>query len=406
MTENKDHDPEAGRRISPEELEKLKELQAEEDAKRLQVQEQPSGDAADSNRGRGSGQTRSWENEKPQAKASAGGEEAAQETFTLPSYSATRALTEGALLAVLAAILGIASLYLPIGGILLMLIWPLPLALVVLRHGLPTGFLSTVVTGVLLSLFMGPAQGLLMLVNMAGVGLCFGYCFRKQIPAAKTLFIGTLIAAVSVALAIFLSTWVSGISWGDFMTQSTAMLDDMLNTYQKMGVLEGLTGPNVTLEQFRTQIITMMQVLLPAAFVVISMLTAAANYFISKAILRRLGYPTGHLRPFQEWQMPWQMLWGVIAGLGLLILGSYTDQKMVSKIGANILYVVVPILMVFGISFFVWSWKHMKSAGIRMALLLFVFFTLQYCFVIFPLIGLTDSIVDLRALFLKRRERA
>lgn len=409
MTNYDQHDPEAGRRLSPEELERLRELQAQEDEKRRQAAEQQEQPLPEKKNGR-----RKRQEEDSPAGAGTELEQAASqdgqpplaeppEPFALPKYSATRSLTEGALLAALAALLGIASLYLPIGGILLMLVWPLPLTLVVLRHGLPIGLMSTLVTGILLSLFMGPVQGLLMLVNMAGVGLCFGYCFRKRISAGKTLFIGTVIAAVSVALALFLSTWISGLTWGDFMAQSVTMLDDILNMYQEMGMLETLAGPDTTVEQFRQQLIDTMQIMLPAAFVIISMLTAAANYGISKLVLRRLGYPADHLRPFSQWRLPWQMLWALIAGLAVMLFGSYSGREIIAKIGMNILYVVVPILMVFGVSFFVWCWKRLRSPGVRMVLLLFVLFTFQYCFIIFPLIGLVDSIVDLRAMFLERQ---
>ena len=40
MTNYDQHDPEAGRRLSPEELERLRELQAQEDEKRRQAAEQ------------------------------------------------------------------------------------------------------------------------------------------------------------------------------------------------------------------------------------------------------------------------------------------------------------------------------------------------------------------------------
>src|ERR1700737_1864562 len=65
----------------------------------------------------------------------------------------TRGLTEGAILAALAAVIAAAGLVLPPVAILLA---PVPVMLLVIRWGLRTGVLATVVAGLILLQFFGP----------------------------------------------------------------------------------------------------------------------------------------------------------------------------------------------------------------------------------------------------------
>ena len=61
---------------------------------------------------------------------------------------------ESALLAVIGLVLVLLGQYVPFLGIAASLLWPLPSALVVLRHGMRWGVMASVLTVVCLSMFM------------------------------------------------------------------------------------------------------------------------------------------------------------------------------------------------------------------------------------------------------------
>ena len=48
----------------------------------------------------------------------------------------TRSLTEGGILAAVMVVLAVAAVYVPLLGILAVLLWPLPAAILIVRHGL------------------------------------------------------------------------------------------------------------------------------------------------------------------------------------------------------------------------------------------------------------------------------
>jgi len=65
----------------------------------------------------------------------------------------TRALVESALLAVIGMILVLIGEYLPFIGMIALFLWPLPSALVVLRHGMRWGVMASVLTALCLTFF-------------------------------------------------------------------------------------------------------------------------------------------------------------------------------------------------------------------------------------------------------------
>ncbi len=317
-----------------------------------------------------------------------------------PWFSTTRAITEGALLAVVAALLGIASLFLPGVGLLLYFVWPLPLTLLVLRHGLRYGIIGTVITAVLLVLLTGPAQGLLLVVNMAGVGLVFGYCFLQKVSAGRTLLIGTLAAAVSAGLTLVLSSVLGDISVGQLLAAVQNYVDGFLDVYQQAGRLDDLLkASGMTLAEMRETLIKWLKLLLPASFIIFTMVAAMVNYALDKVLLKRFGYQFSHLLPFREWRMPWQMIWGVIIGLTALALSRWLDYALLNTVALNMTYIMAPILAVYGLAFVVWMWKRFPTPFSKAIwIILFIFF-FQYFLFFLMLLGLVNSIFDLRALY-------
>lgn len=68
----------------------------------------------------------------------------------------TKALVEGALLAAINIVLSIMALYMPILGSFATLVWPVPIVILGIRHGLRTSILATAVAGIIVAILSGP----------------------------------------------------------------------------------------------------------------------------------------------------------------------------------------------------------------------------------------------------------
>src|SRR2546427_1918878 len=100
-----------------------------------------------------------------------------------------RGLTEGAILAALVAVLALAANYVPLVGLAANFLCPIPLAVLMIRHGLRVAALATVVAIAIGSAISGPVTGVLILLGFAPVGLAIGFGLRRQWSASTVVLI-------------------------------------------------------------------------------------------------------------------------------------------------------------------------------------------------------------------------
>jgi len=310
----------------------------------------------------------------------------------------TKALAEGAILAAMSAVLGLASIYLPIIGTVTAFLWPLPIVVLVMRHGMSAGVWGMVAVGVLLAFWAGPLNALLTLIGLAGVGLWFGFCFRRNLSPLLAVGLGTAIAALSVALRFLVMMQIGGVPMAELISQMGTMLDSLLDAYQKSGMLDKMLG-GLTLTQYKAQMLKLMEMILPAAFAASAMLMAFVAYLLAGVVLRRLGYQPRRLPAFSTWRLPWPYLWGLIIAIACIIAARYTDNEIFTKVAVNIIYIYAPILTLCGLSVVVFWWHSVGKSPIRFLPLLALLLFPQYAVYSLLMLGLWDSVFPLRKLF-------
>ncbi|MGI6679635.1 MAG: YybS family protein [Dehalobacterium sp.] len=318
----------------------------------------------------------------------------------MKNKTSVRALTEGALMAALAALLGIIGIYIPVLGMITALVWTVPIILLIMRHNMKIGLMGLAVTGLLIAILAGPVQSILFLVNMGGMALIYGYCFKNMLSPLKALLFGTLTAAVSTVTAIALSAFVANLPLTHMITDMKMAINEGFKVYESMGIMENILPEGVSAEQYKEQIFTMFETLLPGALVGASMGLALINYLIVRQFLKRLKYTVPEMPLFRDWHLPWQIVWGVILGLTMFLVGRYLEHNIFILIGQNILYIYYPILLVSGISFMVFLWKNNILTGfmrVMVVMAAFLFSTIFFFALI--MIGLFDPLFDYRRFF-------
>jgi uncharacterized protein YybS (DUF2232 family) len=307
------------------------------------------------------------------------------------------ALTEGALMAAIAALLGIIGIYIPILSFVTGLFWTIPIILLIMRHDIRLGVMGLVVTGGLISILAGPVQAILMVVNLGGMALAYGYCFKEKLSPMKALLLGTLITAVSTAATLVLSAFVANLPISQGILEMKMTIDQAFKTYENMGILDQILPQGVSAEQYKEQIFRMIDTLLPRAYITASMGVALVNYLIARKILRRLRYEIPDMPPFREWHLPWVIVWGVIGALGFLLAGNHFEHRLLVLIGQNILYIYYPLLLISGISVAVFYWKsYQPTPPIKALIIIGIIMFNHIIFILLLLIGLFDPLFDYR----------
>ena len=306
-----------------------------------------------------------------------------------------RKVAEGAMLVALAVVLGLLAFYLPVFSIVAVFLWPIPIAVLIKKHGFSFGVLGLIIVGLLLALFMGPVSAFFLLLNMGGVGLWYGYAARKDTNPGKTLFVGVVIAALSVIATTLLSAQIIGVSLSSLANEVKEMTAQAVQMYENAGVLDALSG-GMTVEEFTAEMQEMMLTLLPAVLVISAMLEAWISYLATNGMLRRLGFAVKHLPRFSEWHLPWASLWGLIIALAAQIAYYALDVEWLKTIAMNLLYIYIPILAAAGLSLVFWFSARRQSSFLKILIIIGIFLFPAFVLYLLLMMGLIDCIADIR----------
>jgi uncharacterized protein YybS (DUF2232 family) len=141
----------------------------------------------------------------------AGGDRSEKPPLSEPHLRAANpplVMVETAFLASTAGLLWLVSYYLSVGP-WMRILFPLPIALVYLRWGLRAAWMAAIVSGLLLSVLMGPYLSLLFFVPYGLLGVQLGAMWKRRSPWFPSIATGTLISTFGfffrvLVLSVFL----------------------------------------------------------------------------------------------------------------------------------------------------------------------------------------------------------
>lgn len=148
--------------------------------------------------------------------------------------TAPLALVETAFLASTASLIWLVNYYFPLGPVL-RIFFPVPVALVYLRWGSRAAWMAAGVSGLLLSVLMGPSRSILFIMPYGLLGVMLGACWRRRSRWAVSIGLGTLLGA----FGFFFRFWLVSILLGEdlwiyLITQVTQLAEW---AFVKLGLL-------------------------------------------------------------------------------------------------------------------------------------------------------------------------
>ena len=150
-------------------------------------------------------------------------------------------MVETAFLASAASLIYFINYYFPLGP-LLQIFFPVPIALLYLRWGSRTAWMGALVSGLLLSVLMGPTRSIVFVVPYALMGVLLGATWKRRSPWIVSIGLATLLGAFGVFFRLWLLLVLSGEDvWVYSITQVTNLLEWL---FLKIGLL---TQPSVVL---------------------------------------------------------------------------------------------------------------------------------------------------------------
>lgn len=189
--------------------------------------------------------------------------------------SQTLVVVETAFLASTASLIWLINYYFPLGP-LLKVFFPIPIALAYLRWGQRTAWMGAVVSGLLLSVLMGPTRSIVFLMPYGLMGVQLGACWRRGTPWSFSIFTGTLIGTFGFFFRFWLFSLLLGEDlWLYLITQISGLLEWL---FVKLDVL---AQPSLWL----------IQLLAVSIVFVNNLIYLLAVHLVALLVLDRLGNP-------------------------------------------------------------------------------------------------------------------
>lgn len=132
----------------------------------------------------------------------------------------TSAMVEAGILAAVAIVMALISMYVPVLGAFVNFVWPLPIVICGCRHGLKWSIMTLLVATVIIAMIISPINAFFLAAIFGLLGLILGECMRRHLPPMKMMLYGSVGAVIALILNIVLSFWVLGIDPIEMMFSS------------------------------------------------------------------------------------------------------------------------------------------------------------------------------------------
>ena len=210
-------------------------------------------------------------------------------------------IAEGALLADIAIVFQLLTLYLPVGGDFFRVLIFIVFAVLALRRGLYVGVMGMIVALFLSAIMVGPQLVVFMLLEATG-GLFLGFTMKHRLSHFLLLLVGITFGALALYIVIFLSTFLLGLPLN---TLVLGLHNAYTGAISLIGVLSASVGLGMWWQHTFVPLITPLVTfgfrywwsLYYVALWVLLCPFVIAIYAVTNSLVRRLGYS---VRPFPD----------------------------------------------------------------------------------------------------------
>jgi uncharacterized protein YybS (DUF2232 family) len=184
-------------------------------------------------------------------------------------------MVETAFLASTSSLIWLINYYFPLGPVL-RIFFPIPIALVYLRWGQRSAWMSALVAGLLLSVLMGPTRSILFVMPYGLLGVLLGWLWHKAATWGVSIWMGTLVGSFGFFFRVWLLSVLLGEDLWIYLTIQMTELADWI--FLRLGLL---VQPNLYLIQALAVLMVMLS----------NLIYLFAVHLTASLLLEKLGNP-------------------------------------------------------------------------------------------------------------------
>ncbi|SCY62113.1 YybS family protein [Alkaliphilus peptidifermentans] len=302
-----------------------------------------------------------------------------------------KALLEAALIATISSFFAISVIYIPILTVLLFLV-PVPLIILAARQGTRYTVFSLVIASLIIGILTEIVFTLFLIIIFGPVAVVMGYYIRRKQDPFKTIGIGTTVSAFTIFISILTISAIVEVNFLDMLG------DTFRNVVEHQS--EMFSAMNISIANLY-EIINYLIIVLPGLLIVHSMAAAFINYYISVAILRRLRYDKYELPEFGKFKLPSNIVFGAFIIFILTYLTRFIEGIHYEALYENVKVIFLFVFYLQGIAFMRYILGKTRLPEFARIIIILMLIIISPLLTLISLIGLIDSIFDIR----KLRER-
>ncbi|WP_138204165.1 DUF2232 domain-containing protein [Haloimpatiens lingqiaonensis] len=313
----------------------------------------------------------------------------------------TKSLVEAALLSVLIVIATAANLYLPFFEFVGVVVVPLIVSILFIRHDLKVTIMAVICSFICIILIGNVWAAFVFIFLDFLPGVALGYCIKNKKTGIYTLLITAIAYIIGITLAFILANkFIFTVDFNALVEEAVKTYNSKMKTVFEQYKQLGLREDKILELQNRMPKLTKELILytLPGYMMVTTMIFSFLNYIVATNILDKLNIQVRKIEKFTTWHIDNKI---AAITIGLMAIGVIMKSKQIPG-GQYIIYTVYIvggfIFFVAGLSLMVYllkeRYKISKSMLILIIILTFIFNVSSIYFIM----GIIDSITNLRKL--------
>lgn len=307
----------------------------------------------------------------------------------------TSAMVEAGILAAIAIVMALICMYVPVLGSFVSFLWPLPMAICGCRHGLKWSVMTLLVASIIIAMLMSPLNAFFLAAIFGLLGLILGECMRRHLEPMKLMLFGSIGGVIALALNVGLSFLVLGIDPVQMMfTSFDESLAQLAGYYREHGVSEAEIAASIAGYK---EMLRMMKLIMPGAFLICAPLMAWLNYLVAKKILTKLGENFAPFPAFTQLKVPGWVLWPfAISLLAVTYFYQKAPESWLYVASVNVQTVTSFALVFQGIVLVYWFVESRKKPRWWANLATALIFVLPLFSQVIVYVGAFDMVFDFR----------
>ncbi len=300
-------------------------------------------------------------------------------------------LTQGAMFLAIYSVLLLITLYIPILGAIVNLFLPLPFILFAAKNNLKSSIVFFIAS-ILLSLIIGSMLAIPLSLAFGMTGITIGYLINKQKNRWTVILAGSMVFLVNVVGQYIVSVVFLKMN---IIKEAVQTFRDSYQTSIEMMKKLGQAPNEQVIKQMETSV-SLIETLMPSAFVMVSFFIVVIMLFVSMPILKRFGVTVPGWKPFRELILPKSLLWYYLLCMLLSLIMNPQQGSYLYLALANLVFILQLCMIIQGISF-LFYFCYLKGFSKAITITVVVFsFLLPFLLYIVRILGIIDLGFNLR----------